>query len=1000
MKPLLCNIFCLVLMLYGVSALPSFAQTAKVNSVNSQSSKPPISSGMRLFMPPVGGNERAIEVQSVRVLGNVSGTSALTEIDITFYNPNNRVLEGELQFPLLDGQSIAGFALDLNGVLREAVPVEKARGQTVFEGIVRRGVDPALLETTGGNQFKLRIYPLPPRGTRRVVLRVNETLANNLYRVPLGFGERIGQLDLDVSVYGAASAPVLRASPVAGARFAQVYNGKTRGYHLHESRQNLAGDAALEILLTPTAAPLIQVETFESNHYVVADIPLASREQARAIPNLVGLVWDSSGSARERDRAKEFALLDAYFKKMRDGEVRLMRLRDVAEKTESFRIRGGDWRALREALQNTPSDGATNLSAFVPDNSVREYLLFSDGLSNYGDKPFAQTGVPLYTIASALKADSAFLKQIAQRSGGRLIDLTAATISEASQMLLNASTRVIQVDAVGGDALLMASPFVQNGRVQVAGLLSNPAASLQLTLQLTLQHPDGVQENLSVSLSDAIPSSTAAQRWASLKVAALDAEYSLNKAEIKRLGQRFKLVTRETSLIVLEFVHDYAQYEITPPAELRADYDRLIANLGTQKRSASSNHLEQIVRAFEQKVQWWNQAFSKKGKADLGQDKAKVSAVTGNTVTSLQEDSDGLAAERSRRSNDMAQFSSKSLPAPAPMAAAAASAPAKREAGSSHAAESLAQPGATNPNNATIRLQKWEPDAAYAKRLKDTPATDLYRVYLDEAPNYLNSTAFYLDAADIFFEKGLHDLGLRVVSNLAEMDLENRHILRVLGYRLMQAKRPALAIPVLKKVLALSPEEPQSYRDLGLAYAKNNQAQLAIDTLHEVLIRPWHNRFPGVELITLAELNAIVATAASPVDTGKIDRRLLKNLPLGLRAVLMWDADNTDIDLWVTDPNGERAFYANPLTVQGGRMSADFTSGYGPEEFSLKQAMPGKYRVEANYFGDRRQNLTGVTSLQVQLITGFGTPQAREQMITLRLKSRSETIFVGEFEVK
>jgi Ca-activated chloride channel homolog len=300
----------------------------------------------------------------------------------------------------------------------------------------------------------------------------------------------------------------------------------------------------------------------------------------------------------------------------------------------------------------------------------------------------------------------------------------------------------------------------------------------------------------------------------------------------------------------------------------------------------------------------------------------------------------------------------------------------------------------------TIRLQKWQPNAPYADRLKRASSADLYRVYMDEAPSYLASTAFYLDAADIFFERGLNDLGIRVLSNLAEMDLENRHILRILGYRLMQANRATLAIPVFKRVLELSPEEPQSYRDLGLAYAADKQPQRAIDSLNEVVIRPWHGRFPEVELIALAEINSIIATTNTKLDTSRIDTRLIKNLPLDLRAVLTWDADNTDIDLWVTDPNGEKAHYGNRMTYQGGRMSLDFTGGYGPEEFSLKVAKPGKYRVQAQYFGDRRQNVTGATTLQMRLTTGFGTRQQRDQIVTMRLKDGKETIMVGEFEIR
>ena len=139
---------------------------------------------------------------------------------------------------------------------------------------------------------------------------------------------------------------------------------------------------------------------------------------------------------------------------------------------------------------------------------------------------------------------------------------------------------------------------------------------------------------------------------------------------------------------------------------------------------------------------------------------------------------------------------------------------------------------------ATIQLKKWEPDAPYAARMRNAGADAVYRVYLDERPGYLNSTAFFLDAADILFDKKQTALAVRVLTNLAEMDLENRHILRILGYRLLQASQPKLAIPVFRKVLELSPEEPQSYRDLGLALAADKQNQAAIDMLYEVVAKP------------------------------------------------------------------------------------------------------------------------------------------------------------------
>ncbi len=167
-----------------------------------------------------------------------------------------------------------------------------------------------------------------------------------------------------------------------------------------------------------------------------------------------------------------------------------------------------------------------------------------------------------------------------------------------------------------------------------------------------------------------------------------------------------------------------------------------------------------------------------------------------------------------------------------------------------------------------------------------------------------------------------------------------------------------------------------------------------------MVLKPWHGRFPEIELVTLAELNAIVATAGQPLDTSRIDARLLRNLPLDLRVVLAWDADNTDIDLWVTDPNGEKAFYGNPLSYQGGRMSQDFTGGYGPEEFSLKVAKPGKYKVEAQFYGHRQQVVAGATTLMLTLATKFGTAEQQSKAVTLRLPGRGEVVTVGEFVVE
>ncbi len=929
--------------------------------------------------------ERPVALRSVTIRTEISGSLALTSVELTFFNPNHRQLEGELQFPLLDGQHVVGMAMDIDGRLRDAVPVDKARGQAVFEDITRARIDPALLSATQGNNYKLRVYPILPQRDKVVVLSYMETLTarngKQLYRLPLHYGESLPQLSIAMRITGTQTSPA-----ASGALGAPAFARDGDAYVMEIARRDFVGRGVFEVDVPAPRAPQSYTQVFDGVTYFHAEVPVAGTKAPRKLPRIVMLVWDSSGSGRSRDHDREFALLNRYFANARDVEVNLVRVRDAAEQPESFRIANGNWQALRRALETTVYDGATDLGAFTPDPKAQEVLLFSDGLANFGTQRLPAITVPMYAVSASARADAVLLRHAAEASGGRFIDLYRVTAREAADALLTESSRIAALDADGATQLVAASPFPAQRRVAIAGVLTETTG----TLRVTVAHPGGRRQVIAVPLAARRNSSAlAASMWARYRIAGLEGDYDVHRAEIRRLGKAFGLVTRETSLIVLDRVEDYARYEITPPAELLAAYQNLRVSATQRETADRQAHLERIVRMFEDKQQWWHRDFPKGPKpAQIASKEESPLRARGATV--------GLAAEGSLpREQDAAR--QERAPAAPPMSAPARVAGRKdlerspqNKVGTSDLAEA---------NVATIRLRKWTPDAPYITRLRDATSANLYGVYLDERPGYADSTAFFLDAADVFFERGQSELGIRVLSNLAEMDLENRHVLRILGARLMQAERPKLALPVLRRVLELAPEEPQSYRDLGLAYAADRQYQVAIDTLREVVVRPWHGRFPEVELITLAELNAIVATSSEKLDTSRIDARLTKNLPLDLRVVLTWDADNTDIDLWVTDPNGERAYYGRRLTYQGGRMSRDFTGGYGPEEFSLRHAKAGKYKVEAQYYGNRQQIVAGATTLQLKLATGFGTAKQKEQNVTLRLKDRQEVVFVAEFDV-
>jgi Ca-activated chloride channel family protein len=298
----------------------------------------------------------------------------------------------------------------------------------------------------------------------------------------------------------------------------------------------------------------------------------------------------------------------------------------------------------------------------------------------------------------------------------------------------------------------------------------------------------------------------------------------------------------------------------------------------------------------------------------------------------------------------------------------------------------------------TVELKAWSPDTPYLRRLKAAAKDQRYALYLALRSEHGTTPGFFLDVSDFFREQGDARLALRILTNLAELKADDPALLRVLGYRLRQLKLSELAVWTFEQVLALREDEPQSHRDLALALADAGDTQRAIDLMWDVIAREWDDRrFRDVNLIVVGEMNATIATAKVKPSTARIDPRLLENLPVDVRAVLNWDTPNSDMDLHVIDPRGEECFYSHQRTAIGGRISADITTGYGPEEFLLKKAIPGKYLVRAKFFGTSQQTAVGATTVVLELYLRYATGQVENKSITLRLDGAGRMVEVGTF---
>ena len=274
---------------------------------------------------------------------------------------------------------------------------------------------------------------------------------------------------------------------------------------------------------------------------------------------------------------------------------------------------------------------------------------------------------------------------------------------------------------------------------------------------------------------------------------------------------------------------------------------------------------------------------------------------------------------------------------------------------------------------------------------------NIYKLYCELKPEYIGSSAFYSDFSDACFQTGQQKNGLKILSNLAEIDLQNHELSKILARKLQQDNEKELAILKYQDILKVRPEEPQSYRDLGLAYYENGQYQQSVDMLYNVLTKDWDGRFPGIESVVIGELSAIINLVGDKIDLSKIDKRLIKNLPVDLRVVINWDADNTDMDLWVTAPSGEKCFYGNRNSKFGGYLSQDYTRGYGPEEFMLKDAKKGNYKIQVNYYGSGRQDTKKIVTIHVQVFTNYGTSMQQKRDYVFSLNNNRQLIDVETF---
>jgi Ca-activated chloride channel family protein len=127
----------------------------------------------RAFAPERGG---AIEITNISVLVDILESTATTTIEIRLHNTSSRRQEAELIVPVPDGAVVRGFAYDgpSGEITAKVLPKEEAR--RIYQQLVSKIRDPALVEFVGYNLIRSSVFPVEARGKQKVRLTYEHLL--------------------------------------------------------------------------------------------------------------------------------------------------------------------------------------------------------------------------------------------------------------------------------------------------------------------------------------------------------------------------------------------------------------------------------------------------------------------------------------------------------------------------------------------------------------------------------------------------------------------------------------------------------------------------------------------------------------------------------------------------------------------------------------------------------------------------------------------------------
>ena len=485
--------------------------------------------------------------------------TAVTFIEMEFFNHRQQEIEGLFRFSLQPGQVITAFQLDLNGKFRDGSIEEKWKATNAYNTIVGKRIDPALITQEYKDHYRLNIYPVPARSSRRITMTIHEQLVKQNGRLSYKFDfnrqDTAQEFELRIKTSGCNPAHTENGM-IQHQAFVFDFDGmQVLDRKLKKQSLNQPISFSLE-----AASNLYCVQQQESKTFFAARVTHSVPEVLTINPKKLLVYWDASGSALKRNLAREISFLKQYMQRHQTEILTLIPFGERAADPRTFYPqKNRDWMDL---IYKLSYDGVTRMDQLHLGNKDHDaVMVFSDGFLSYGAAMPEAAYKPLYTVSTSLHRDTVFLKNLPGNSGGRYIDLSRFTVPEAIAQSSLTYNKLLDVQSSTGGAVYefsqLHNEWLLYGELQKDDTLTFIYGNRQMehTRKQVLLRKNG-----------------GCRAWGVNRLGMLQhlPNKNSNWQDLLEFGLLEKIVTQNTAYIVLERIEDYIKYQITPPKELEA----------------------------------------------------------------------------------------------------------------------------------------------------------------------------------------------------------------------------------------------------------------------------------------------------------------------------------------------------------------------------------------------------------------------------------------------